>query len=124
MSYVPILLLFLVLVGVAATLLLLSRFFGPQRPLAEKATTYECGVDTVIAPTGQGEQVPIKYATVALIFIIFDVEAAFFIPWAVRFRHEIASGNSASAIVFIGIFLLVLLFGLVYCYRRQAFDWD
>lgn len=123
-AHLAVLILFGACVGVAAALLIISRFLGPRRPLASKLTTYECGVEPRIKSNLEENQVPIKYATVALIFIIFDVETAFFIPWAVIFRDELRHGAVAGPIWFIGIFLFMLLLGLVYAYRRNVFQWD
>jgi NADH-quinone oxidoreductase subunit A len=123
-GYIAILTLLLIVVGVAAAIMFLSRFFGPRRPLASKLTTYECGVEPRKPGNDMEDQVPIKYATVALIFIVFDVETVFFLPWAVIFREQIQAGAVVESLVFIGIFVLLLLLGLVYIYRRNVLQWD
>ncbi len=87
----------------------------PKRPDPIKSATYECGVET------EGEtwvQFNVRYYVVALLFVIFDVEAVFLYPWAVAFRQL-----GLFAFVEAVVFLLILVVGYLYAWRRQALEW-
>ena len=88
----------------------------PRRPSAAKATPYECG----IVPKGDAwNQFNIRYYLFALLFVIFDVEAAYLYPWAVR-----VGKLGAYAVVEMAIFLAILGFGLAYAWRKGALQWE
>jgi NADH-quinone oxidoreductase subunit A len=89
---------------------------GPKRDENAKGEPYECGVDQIEPPRGR---LPIKYYLVAVLFLLFDVEAVFLYPWAVVYR-----GLGLFGLVEMGIFLTVLLLGLVYVWKRGALEWD
>src|SRR5262245_35251625 len=99
-----------------------SRFLGPRQPqrgdqaLGQKLSTYECGV----APAGTArEQFPVKFYLVAILFVLFDIETVFLIPWAVVFRRFGLLGVAEML-----VFLLVLALGLVYVWRRKGLEWE
>jgi NADH-quinone oxidoreductase subunit A len=97
-------------------LILISSRLGPRKPGSEKMVSYESG----ILPKGAvGGQLPVKYYLVAVIFLVFDVEIVFLFPWAVLFRTLGAPG-----LWLMGIFLLVLVVGLVYEWRKGALEWE
>jgi NADH-quinone oxidoreductase subunit A len=101
----------LVAVAVGAAWLL-----RPHHPSASKAQTYECGVD----PVGTGwSQTQIRYFIFALLFLIFDVEAVFIFPWAVRLESL-----GVFALVEMVIFIVILLTGLVYAVRKGVLRWE
>jgi NADH-quinone oxidoreductase subunit A len=88
----------------------------PHNPSSSKSLTYECGVD----PVGAGwSQTHIRYFIFALLFLIFDVEAAFIFPWAVRLEPL-----GAYALVEMVIFIGILLMGLVYAVRKGVLKWE
>ena len=88
----------------------------PHNPTAAKAKTYECGVD----PVGSGwSQTQIRYFIFALLFLIFDVEAVFIFPWAIRLE-----ALGVFALVEMVIFIAILLAGLVYAVRKGALKWE
>ena len=88
----------------------------PHNPSAAKAQTYECGVD----PVGTGwSQTHIRYFIFALLFLVFDVEAAFIFPWAVRLESL-----GVFALVEMVIFIVILLVGLVYAVRKGVLKWE
>ena len=88
----------------------------PHHPSAAKAQTYECGVD----PVGTGwSQTQIRYFIFALLFLVFDVEAAFIFPWAVRLESL-----GVFALVEMVIFIVILLVGLVYAVRKGVLKWE
>ena len=98
----------LLLVGLASVL-------RPNKPYAEKLTTYECGVD----PVGTGwSQTYVRYYIFGLLFVIFDVEAVFIFPWATQLERYAGFG-----LVEMGVFVGILLLGLVYAWRKGVLRW-
>ena len=95
--------------------LLASTLLRPNHPNKTKSEIYECGIN----PVGGGwSQSHIRYYIFALLFLIFDVEAAFIYPWAVVFREV-----GGVALIEMGIFLSVLLVALVYAWRKGVLEW-
>jgi NADH:ubiquinone oxidoreductase subunit 3 (subunit A) len=93
----------------------LNLLLAPRRPSTEKAVAYESGIRP--RPLAWS-QVNIRYYVFGLLFLIFDVEAVFLFPWAVAFLR------SAPAVFYeMLIFIAVLLFGLVYAWRKGALHW-
>ena len=114
--YFSVLLLLVIAVGMAAGFVFLSQALGPKRYERIKYSVYECGVDPI---TSASVRVSVKFYLVALLFILFDLEAAFLYPWAVLFRDLGLFGFIEMAI-FVGI----LLVGLVYAWKKGALDWQ
>ena len=99
----------------ASLLLAVSAAIRPNKPNYEKTLTYESGVD----PVGHGwSQSQIRYYVFALLFVVFDVEAVFIFPWATRLEAYGGFGLSEM-----GIFVFVLLLGLVYAWRKGVLRW-
>lgn len=114
-SYLPVGILFVVVIGFAVVSLALSRFLAPNKPNLVKGETYESGVQ----PTGEAQQrFDISYYTVALLFVLFDIEAIFLYPWAVVFDDI-----GVFAFVEIVIFIALLLVAYAYAWRKGALDW-
>ena len=102
----------LVLAGI---LLGISALLRPDRPTTQKLMAYESGVD----PVGTGwSQSQIRYYIFALLFVVFDVEAVFIFPWATQLERYGSFG-----LVEMGIFVFVLLLGLVYAWRKGVLRW-
>lgn len=124
-NYLPVLIVFVLATLLASAIILLSRFAGRNRPTKEKLQPYECGVE----PVGTArERQSVKFYLVAMVFLLFDIEAVFLIPWAVVFP-EVLRDKSFSALkyVFYGemmLFMLILLVGLVYVWRKGVLDWN
>lgn len=105
------------LVGVAlvGAFLGLGRIFRPSNPTAQKLTSYESGVD----PTGDmWSQANIRYYVFALLFVMFDVEAVFIFPWAMRLESYGMFG-----LIEMAIFIYILLLGLLYAWRKGMLRW-
>jgi len=99
----------------AGILLGLSGLVRPNRPSEEKYIAYESGVD----PVGDGwSQSQIRYYLFALLFVVFDVEAVFIFPWATQLEAYAGFG-----LVEMGVFVFVLLLGLVYAWRKGVLRW-
>jgi NADH-quinone oxidoreductase subunit A len=119
-SLVPVLLILVVAAGLAGVLLLLSSLLGrPKRSTVDR-TPYECG-SKPFEPV-ESHRFSVKFYLVAMLFILFDIEAAFLYPWAVTF-HEFTDAR-----VFVmgemAVFLGILVLGYVYLWRRGALEWD
>ncbi|HEY2802986.1 MAG TPA: NADH-quinone oxidoreductase subunit A [Actinomycetota bacterium] len=102
-------------VGLVAVALLTARLMSPHRPLPDKLTTYECGID----PVGEGwSQSQIRYYVYAFLFVIFDVESVFLFPWATVFERL-----GYTAVVEMAIFIGILAVGLLYAWRKGVLEW-
>src|SRR6476620_2582187 len=96
MQYAPIAIMFLVAVGFASSQLLVTQLIGPRKRTATKLMPYECGKD----PVGSArDRYSIKFYTVAVIFLLFDIELLFMVPFAVAFKRLI-SEEADSGIAF------------------------
>ena len=113
--YVPLLILGAVASGFAVFTLVVSQLLGKPRPTAAKSAVYECGVP----PIGTArERMPIKFYLVCMIFILFDVDAAFLYPWALIFR-DLGVFGFFEMLVFVGL----LGGGFVYAWKVGALEW-
>jgi NADH-quinone oxidoreductase subunit A len=114
-SYVPILILGAVAVGFAVFTLFVSQLLGKARPNPQKSAVYECGVPAIGTAR---ERYPIKFYLVCMLFILFDVDAAFLYPWALIFRQLGLYG-----LVEMAVFVFLLGGGFVYAWKVGALDW-
>lgn len=102
-------------VAFASAALVTSWILHPKAPSENKSSTYECGMNLL----GSSEiQFDMKYYMYGLMFIIFDVEAVFLFPWAVKYKALGLYGFTEAA-----VFILILLLGLVYAWKKDALDW-
>jgi NADH-quinone oxidoreductase subunit A len=115
-DYVPIGLQLVAAALLGAAILGLSTLVGNPRTSRTDLSPYECGVDP-LEPSGK--RYTVRFYMVAMLFILFDIEAAFLYPWATVFR-DLGMRGFLEMAVFIG----VLLVGFLYCWRRGALDWD
>ncbi len=119
-AYLPILLMFVVAIGFAVGNVLLSHFVGQRKPTRTKLMPYECGKD----PVGSArERFSVKFYLIAMIFILFDIELIFMMPWAVVFRFLQANGLGTVVYVEMMFFVALLLVGYVYVWKKGLFDW-
>ena len=105
----------LLVTGFVASVLVLARLISPSRRSSTKAQNYETGETTVTDPW---RPFPVRYYVFALLFLIFDVEAAFLYPWAVIYR-ELGLYGFVEMVIFVSI----LGVGLVYAWRKGALKW-
>ena len=119
--YAPILMAVLIAVGFSLAFVAMSRFFGPHRPMPTKTSTYECGMPPV---GGTQQRFSVKFYLVAVLFLLFDLEAVFLFPWATIYRTLVAEGAAMFALAEMAFFLGVLFLGWFYCLKRGAFEWD
>lgn len=115
-NYVPILILLLVSTALALIVVVLSVLLGPRRPTGRKASPYESGM----VPVGQAmRRFPAKFYLIAVLFILFDIEIIFLYPWAIIFRQLKLFG-----LIEMAIFIIILLVGYVYVWKRGALEWE
>ncbi len=120
-QYGPLALLLGIASALGVVLLFLTQALGPSRPSAAKSSTFECGME----PVGDARtRFPVRYYLVALVFVVFDLEAVFIYPWAISFRELNANGMGLFAFWEMITFMGVLVVGLVYLWRRGALDWE
>src|SRR5207244_10128720 len=120
-DYLPILLMFVVAAGFAVTLIGLSQFVGQRKRTRTKMMPYECGKD----PVGTArERFSVKFYLIAMIFILFDIEVIFLVPWAVVFKTLASPAYGLRTLVYVEmmVFVALLLAGYVYVVKKGAFD--
>jgi NADH-quinone oxidoreductase subunit A len=115
-EYLPILIFLGVAGGLGVLLLALGFVFGPRRPDPAKLSPYECGFE---AFEDSRMKFDVRYYLVAILFIVFDLEIAFLFPWAVALDTIGVVGLAAM-----GVFLLILVVGFIYEWKKGALEWD
>ena len=115
-NYLPILY-FAVLGGVLpAAIVVIMSLFRPKRPTATKLEPYECGI---AAPTeAYDHRFSVRYYLIAVLFVVFDVETVFLFPWALL-QHKLR----VFGLVEMAVFLVILVIGYLYAWRRGALTW-
>jgi len=131
LEYAPILVMFIVAAGFGASQLLVTQLIGPRKRTATKLMPYECGKD----PVGSArDRFSIKFYSVAVIFLLFDIEVLFMIPFAVAFKYLLAEERNSAlhvpyvpygtvALFEILAFILTLIVGYIYVWKKGIFDW-
>lgn len=114
--YVPILLLLGFVIVNAVAFIVISHLVSPQRPTPIKRTPYESGMP--VLGTAH-ERFSVKFYLVGILFIVFDIETVFLLPWAVIYR-QLGLVGFVEAVIFIGI----LAVGYIYVWKRRAFEWS
>jgi NADH-quinone oxidoreductase subunit A len=114
-AYVPVLLFILVALGFAVATLLMSRLVQSEKYNKVKLEPYECGIEPA---TDARDRYSIRYYLVAMLFVIFDVETVFMFPWAV-----IMDRLGLFGLVEMLVFLLILIVGYAYAWRKGALEW-
>jgi len=114
-AFIPIAVLFIVALIVCAGIFILTAVLGPKNPLAVKLSAYECGVK----PEGNARTpFKIQFYLIAVLFLLFDVEGAFFLPWALVYRESLAVDPTLLIAMIVYIFLMAL--GLIYVYKKDC----
>jgi NADH-quinone oxidoreductase subunit A len=115
-SYVPLLIYVLIVLGLIGAVVTLSFVMGPSKPHKKKLAPYESGI---IPDAPVHRRTSVRFYLTAMLFIIFDVEAVFFYPWAVLL-HQLKWFGLIEMLVFMGI----LLVAFAYIWRNGGLDWD
>jgi NADH-quinone oxidoreductase subunit A len=118
-------------VGMALLLTAASKYLGPSRPTKAKAIPYEAGSDPIGSPRARFS---VKFYQVAILFLVFDIEAAFLYPWAVNYRAlsclgPLDNGVCTAGVSFLGLgsvvaFMAILVVALAYVWRKRAVGWE
>ena len=115
-EYVAIGLMIVLSTVVALIAIGLGYLFGPKKESAAKSMPYESGMN----PYGEGtRRMPVRFYLIAVLFILFDIEVVFFLPWAITFRQLGLFG-----LVEMVIFIAILLVGYVYAWKKGALEWE
>jgi NADH-quinone oxidoreductase subunit A len=119
-QYLPILIFLAIALGLSTAFvflpMLVSRLTGSHKPDAEKLSEYECGFPAFEEPRSQFD---VRFYLVAILFIIFDLEAAFLFPWAVSLKETGWAGWITMM-----VFLAELVIGYIYAWKKGALDWE
>jgi NADH-quinone oxidoreductase subunit A len=115
-SYLPILTLIVIAIAFAVGSTVFSRLIGEKKPSEVKLAPYECGMP----PVGSArERFSVKFYIIAMLFIVFDIEVVFMYPWAVMFKRLGMFGFAEM-----GVFILILLVGYIYVWKKGALEWE
>ena len=115
-EYLPIAVLIFFSVGAAVSIVALGHLFGPRKKNRRKGQAYESGM----VPYGPGQRrMPVHFYLIAVLFILFDIEIVFLLPWAVVLRDLGLFG-----LIEMVIFVLILAVGLIYAWKKGALDWE
>ena len=122
-EYLPTLLFLIVATGIGIVLIVVGNVLGPKRPSVDKLDPYECGFSAF-----ENARMPfdVRYYLIAILFILFDLEVAFLIPWATIFKDIAGSADSIKWFGFVEmlVFMAVLLVGYAYAWAKGALDWE
>ena len=115
-DYLPIVVLTVLAAALGVLVLIIGRVFGPHRPTRKKGNQYESGM----IPYGAGaRRMSVRYYLIAVLFILFDVEVIFFLPWAVAFRSL-----GLFALIEMFVFVAILAVGFIYVWKKGALEWE
>ena len=116
LDYVAIALMIALATVVALIAIGLGTIFGPKKESAAKSMPYESGMN----PYGEGtRRMPVRFYLIAVLFILFDIEVVFFLPWAVVFRQLRIFG-----LIEMAVFIVILLVGYIYAWKKGALEWE
>jgi NADH-quinone oxidoreductase subunit A len=119
-SYLPLMIHFLLAGALATALVTLSWIIGFRKPTRAKLSPYECGM----TPIGDArERFSVKFYMVAMVFILFDVEAVFLYPWAIILKSLKAHGQALFGISEMFVYIGIVLVGYWYIWKKGALDW-
>ena len=115
-SYLGAALLLIFATAIACGMVMMTSILGPKREFADKMEPFECGESQLVSPH---QRFSVKFYLVAVLFVLFDIEAVFFFPWAILFKQLGMFG-------FIEMFLFIIILGvgLLYVWRRGGLDWE
>ena len=120
-DYLPIAILMVMAIGLAVLVIVLGHSFGPKRPTEAKLLPYESGMN----PYGPGtRRQPVRFYLIAVLFILFDIEVIFFLPWAVVLQDFIDNSLGVFALIEMFVFITILLVGYVYAWKKGALEWE
>ncbi len=120
-DYLPIAILIAFSTGLAVLIVVLGHAFGPRRPTERKSDPYESGM----TPIGPGtRRIPVRFYMIAVLFILFDIEVVFFLPFAVVLNRFVDNGIGWFILIEMTVFFLILMVGYVYAWKKGAQEWE
>jgi NADH-quinone oxidoreductase subunit A len=119
-GYLPFLIHILLAGGIATAIISLSWLIGVRKPTRAKMSAYECGMTPVGDSRGRFS---VKFYLVAMLFILFDVEAVFLYPWAVILRQLKAQGQGRFGLAEMFVYIGIVLVGFFYVWKKGVLDW-
>lgn len=114
--YLPVVIFLFLGTAVGIGMLVFSRLVSPRRPYPEKLITYESGITPFM---DANQKFSIRYYLIAMLFLIFDIEAVFLYPWAVAY-----GSIGLYGLIEMVIFIIILLVGYAYAWRKGALEWE
>ncbi len=115
-EYIPLIILTVLATALGFLVVIIGQVFGPHRPTAKKGKAYESGM----IPYGPGtRRISVQYYLIAVLFILFDVEVIFFLPWAVTFKSL-----GLFSLIEMFVFLAILTVGYIYVWKKGALEWE
>jgi NADH-quinone oxidoreductase subunit A len=117
-NYVPLLVMFVLAFGFVVVSVVSAALIGPKRYNRAKLDAYECGIEPTPQPMGGG-RFPVKFYLTAMLFIVFDIEMVFLIPWAVAF-----DSLGLFGLVEMALFIGTVFVAYAYVWRRGGLEWD
>jgi len=121
LEYLAIAVLIILATLVALIAIGLGGLFGPKKKTERKSMPYESGM----TPYGEGtRRMPVRFYLIAVLFILFDIEVVFLLPWAIAFREFIDNGLGFFVFGEMIVFIVILLVGYVYAWKKGALEWE
>ncbi|HKV01222.1 MAG TPA: NADH-quinone oxidoreductase subunit A [Ktedonobacteraceae bacterium] len=117
MGILPILIYVALAVLFGLLVMVLTFFLGPKKPTPEKLAPYESGLQEIEAPK---RRFPVKYLLTGMLFIVFDIEIVSFYPLAILLKNEL----KVLGLIELLVFLVILMIGYIYVWRKGAFTWE
>jgi NADH-quinone oxidoreductase subunit A len=121
LEYMAIAIMIIVATLVALIAIGLGELFGPRKNSAVKSMPYESGMTPIGAGT---RRMPVRFYLIAVLFILFDIEVVFFLPWALVFRDYVRNGLGLFIMAEMFLFIVILLVGYVYAWKKGALEWE
>jgi len=115
-DYLPIVILLGVSTGLAVAMVILGQILGPRRDTPEKLMPYESGMTPIVTEV---RRMPVRFYLIAVLFVLFDIEVIFLLPWAVVLRKLGMFG-----LIEMLVFVIILLVGYVYVWKKGALEWQ
>jgi NADH-quinone oxidoreductase subunit A len=115
-QYIGVAIMLLMSIGIAVGMVAMTTVLGPKRKFADKMEPFECGESQLVSPH---QRFSVKFYLVAVLFVLFDIEAIFFFPWAILFRRLGMFGFIEML-----LFIIILGVGLIYVWKRGGLDWE
>ena len=121
LEYVAIAVIVMLATLIALIAIGLGTLFGPKKDTKAKNIPYESG----ILPYGEGtRRMPVRFYLIAVLFILFDIEVIFFLPWAIVLREFTDAGKGLFILGEMVVFIVILLVGYVYAWKKGALEWE